>query len=149
MIGTRQLAKLMGVSVRTAHRRMVEMLAQHGPKVVWIRGRQLFTTPEALRRVMPALVDGRGLDEKVAEAESVARSAERRADVLARRVDELEKRLARALALAAKVEPLTLQVANLRAQLAAMSAQVGVTAGVSARIGQSSVKLGQDSPNSV
>jgi hypothetical protein len=57
VLGTVDVARLLGVHRVTAYRWLAELERRHGPAVVARAGRKLFTTREALGRALPIAAD--------------------------------------------------------------------------------------------
>lgn len=77
------VARLRGISRKTAYRWLVQLEAKYGPRVVSRRGNRLVTTLSALEGLAPALETERTLD-RIRDLEARYAEIERRLDGLAR-----------------------------------------------------------------
>jgi DNA-binding IclR family transcriptional regulator len=90
VLGTADVARLLGVHRATAHRWLAELERRHGPTVVARAGRKLFTTREALQRVAPFFGETERLPmERLKELEGRQMETIKRLNALGARMREL------------------------------------------------------------
>lgn len=89
------IAKMRGVSRKTAWRWLCQLEKKYGPSVIGRRGKKgvLFTTRSAMEKIAPLAKNDEGFERRCKDLEERLDDAERRADKQAEVISELTRQL--------------------------------------------------------